>query len=324
MVLHITSGTSANEALEAAGIAGEKLSWDDVLHEGPVPSGRDLVDTSRVRAEFLGGWAWSDKNEVMERFRKRDDIFLNYRGTGKVILWSALDLYDQVQLLQLLHLFSLDPEPITNLDVIFCDRPLVYQTKHELRRSWQSSQAVTVSQLQLGARAWAAFVHPNPTNLAAMMAEDTCELPYFGRALGRLLEEFPNVKTGLSRTEQQTLEMVSEGRTNPVSCFLALRKTDDIAFMGDWSFWRLLGNLINGSCPLILMDDGKPFQFPKGHPDPQFKARGFQLTDAGREVLAGDRDWLQSQSADRWIGGVHFRGSRVWRWDPVQRISVFA
>ena len=324
MVLHITSGTSANEALEAAAIPGEKLSWDDVLHEGPVPSGLDLMETSRIRAEFLGGWAWSDKKEVMEKFRKRDDILLNYWGTGKVILWSALDLYDQVQLLQLLHFFSLDPGPITNLEVVFCDRPLAYQTEHELRRSWQSAQAVTGAQLQLGARAWTAFVNPNPTSLAAMMAENTVELPYFGRALGRLFEEFPNAKTGLSRTEQQTLEMVSRGRSNPVSCFQALVKTDDIAFMGDWSYWRLLGNLINGSCPLVHMDDGKPFQFPKGRPDPQFKVRGFQLTRAGEEVLAGERDWLQSQPVDRWIGGVHFRGSRVWRWDPVQRISVFA
>ena len=41
-----------------------------------------------------------------------------------------------------------------------------------------------------------------------------------------------------------------------------------------------------------------------------------QLTDAGRAVLAGEADHVTICGVDRWIGGVHLQGHDVpWRWD---------
>src|SRR5262249_36280074 len=39
-----------------------------------------------------------------------------------------------------------------------------------------------------------------------------------------------------------------------------------------------------------------------------------ELTEAGREVLAGRRDRVAC-GIDRWLGGVHLQQDNIWRWD---------
>jgi hypothetical protein len=47
------------------------------------------------------------------------------------------------------------------------------------------------------------------------------------------------------------------------------------------------------------------------------------LTDAGRQVLAGTRDRVETLGIDRWLGGVHLKGRRVpYRWDRRARRIV--
>jgi hypothetical protein len=41
-----------------------------------------------------------------------------------------------------------------------------------------------------------------------------------------------------------------------------------------------------------------------------------EITQRGRDVAAGDLDWLGVTSLDTWLGGVHLRpGAPLWRWD---------
>ena len=52
-MLHITNGTSVSLADTALG--GEIVCWLDVLQEGPVPSGLELAELTRLRTGFLAG-----------------------------------------------------------------------------------------------------------------------------------------------------------------------------------------------------------------------------------------------------------------------------
>jgi hypothetical protein len=41
-----------------------------------------------------------------------------------------------------------------------------------------------------------------------------------------------------------------------------------------------------------------------------------EMTERGRDVVAGDVDWLGVRPIDTWLGGVHLApGARLWRWD---------
>ena len=48
------------------------------------------------------------------------------------------------------------------------------------------------------------------------------------------------------------------------------------------------------------------------------------ITELGRAVLRGERDWLSLSPPARWVGGVHIQpGVPAWRWDEAKRDAVF-
>ena len=51
--LHITSGDTAGDLLEASGIDGDVFVWHDVLYDGPRISGWPTSETLETRAHFL-------------------------------------------------------------------------------------------------------------------------------------------------------------------------------------------------------------------------------------------------------------------------------
>ena len=104
--LHITNGDSAVALMKAAGFEGDILPWRDVLHDGPVPLGLDLEALSRVRADFIADRGWAVRETVHRGFAERDDALRRWNQYGKVTLWFEHDLYDQLQILQLLDFFA--------------------------------------------------------------------------------------------------------------------------------------------------------------------------------------------------------------------------
>jgi len=86
--------------------------WRDVLHEGPVPDVPD-DELREVRARFLSGAGAEDI--VRRGFQERDAALAAARD-GEYVLWFEADLYDQLQLAQILDRLArleVAPERIT-------------------------------------------------------------------------------------------------------------------------------------------------------------------------------------------------------------------
>ena len=99
--VHVTNGDITVDLLRRAGLARDALAWADVLHEGPVPAGLDDAGLRRVRAEFLAGADGLDPAAVLRRFSERDRALAAGRD-GEYVLWFEADLYDQLQIAQIL------------------------------------------------------------------------------------------------------------------------------------------------------------------------------------------------------------------------------
>jgi hypothetical protein len=105
-VLHVTNGDATVPGLRGTGIAGEILTWRDVLHEGPVPDVPD-AELRGVRARLLAGEHAADIGTEAEFTRR--DLTLAENSDGEYVLWFEADLYDQLQLVQILaQLHQLD------------------------------------------------------------------------------------------------------------------------------------------------------------------------------------------------------------------------
>ena len=103
-LLHVTNGESAGNTLRQTALGGAVLSWQDSLHEGPVPA-LPRKELLRIRADFLARCGWGRRQSVLSALERRDRQLLEALRDGvQVVLWFEHDLYDQLQLLDVLAL----------------------------------------------------------------------------------------------------------------------------------------------------------------------------------------------------------------------------
>jgi hypothetical protein len=306
-MLHITNGDSTVEGIQQSGITGEVIPWRDVLHEGPVPAELSLDQLREVRARYLAKSGWSSYSDVAEKFTQRDNTLARFREFDEVMLWFEHDLYDQLQLIQLLDWFSGQDFGQTRVSLIcinsFPGRPnfhgLGELSPEQIATLFPNRHEISSAELALGRSAWAAFRSPDPTAIQGLINGDTTALPFLKAALIRHLEQFPSLENGLSRTESQILDAVKIGSYTPEDIFLASQRHEESPFMGDSTVWYYVDRLAGGRAPLLFETKN-----------------GYDLTKHGRNVLMGRADYVRGSGIDRWLGGVHLQGNESeWRWD---------
>lgn len=319
--LHITNGDAAADAIRAAGIGGAVLPWRDVLHEGPVPAGLPLAELSLVRAQFVGASGLDEYEHALTAFRTRDAVLETAERRDEVVLWFEHDLYDQLQLLQVLDWFAANPRP-ARLTLVQSDAYLGSLELEAYVALYQRRVAVTREQLDLAGTAWAAFRSPDPDAITSLLRVDTAPMPFLRGALERQLEEYPSTQNGLSRSERQILEALADGALSVAHAFhRAHHERERAVFLGDAVFATYLERLSDTGDPVVVFDDGTRIRAPRADYEVNgFPQRVVNRTDLAPVVAAGRVDWVRHNGIDRWLGGVHLVGRDVpWRWDPDRR-----
>jgi hypothetical protein len=320
-VLHVTNGDSAGAKIQAAGLDGDVMAWNDVLHEGPIPAGVDAAELRAVRARFLADCGWGEAAQIEADLAGRDERLVEAHGRQLIVLWFEHDLYDQLQLLQILDML----DDNGGVSAVLPDRFIGAMDPAEVAQLAQDRAPVSDEQLALARLAWAAVRAGEPVAVEAMLATHTGALPHLAPSLRRLLQELPAVGDGLSRTERQALEALAAGADTPADAFVASQAAEEAPFMGDAWFWRHLAELGEGDRPLVRAADGAPLGPPPPLGADGFAGRAVELTDAGRDVLDGRADRTDLVPLDRWIGGTHVTGPQpAWRWDPAGQRAVSA
>jgi DNA-binding transcriptional MerR regulator len=327
-LLHVTNGESAGNTLRRTALGGAVLSWQDVLHAGPVPA-LPRTELLRARARFLAGSGWGREQALLSSLERRDQQLLDaLHGGTHVVLWFEHDLYDQLQLLDVLTL-ARAAASAPDLIVIgsFPGKPsfagLGELTARELETLWPSRRPAETATLETAAGAWAAFRAPEPTGLADWAIGEAAGLPFLAPALRRLLEELPAPTSGLSRTERHALEAIDGGARTPPEAFVAAQRLEDSPFLGDTSFYSSLSGLGQGTNRLVETDQGVPLPPPPPLGDTHLFARlPLRLTKTGERALRGRADRVELLGIDRWIGGTHVTPENTWRWHPGKRTLV--
>ncbi len=315
-VLNITNGECAVEGMKKANIPGAFLPWRDVLHEGPVPGGLSLKKLSEARARYISDRGWGKLDNINRDFMERDNTLKSFEAFDKVILWFEHDLYDQLQILQILDWFHQNRPETTALSLICVDQYLGPLPPAEIAALYEYEEPVTEKHLELSGVAWSAFRSDSPENWAALLKTDTTALPFLEGAIIRLLEEYPCCLNGLSRTAHQALEIISQGEKRPGRVFGCYQDSEERRFMGDSSFWAILHQLLESSPPLLKLPDGEKLTLPAS-PDQELR-----ITPVGGEVLSGKCNWLEFVQIDQWIGGVHLTPDNIWCWDSKEKKIV--
>ena len=312
--------------LAEAGVPGTYSIWAAPLHNGPVPGGltdAELIDVRRqYHSSNAGGTesGWRDPVNDMRRWR---DVIAGHQSYDELVLWFEHDLFDQLNLIQLLawiHEHVPVRKPVSLICIgSFPGRPdfkgLGELTAGELAPLFETRLPVTDGQYALAGRAWDAFRQPTPEAIDTLRREETAALPYLAEALTRFLQEYPWTGDGLSRTERRLLRLASEGSISLGKAFAQMGQDDRFFTITDLALLTTVNEMSRISPPLLSIERPASSEHP-------FRAL-LGMTDAGRSTLSGRMDRVESCGIDRWLGGVHLHGRRdMWRWDDAtQRVT---
>ncbi len=319
-MLHVTNGDSAAVLIRKTGIGGHILAWQDVLHIGPVPGGLSMDALSRRRADFLSSLGWGEKEELFRDFVLRDSTLQVHADGGQIVLWFEHDLYDQLQLVQILARLAEMAPQVCECFLICIDRyPGVSSFRglgdlnpEQMTHLFDTRRPITSEQFSVAISAWDCFTSSDPARHQAFADTAHFELPFLQDAYRRFLQEWPSMKNGLSRTEEHALGLIVRGVHDPVELLRAHWENEEAPFMGDATFWEILQDLARGTSPLIHVEGCEALE--------DFRSVRIRSTLEGTAVLYGDEDAVTLRGIDRWYGGYHAVGHEsIPRWDSVKR-----
>jgi len=311
--LHVSNGDATD--LHGTGLAPRVVYWRDVLHEGPVPAvGPD--ELREIRATFLAHANADDRAEGMDMFADRDRA-LEASRDGDYVLWFEADLYDQLQIIQILSRLADLGVPAERITLICIGEHagiarfggLGQLTVEQLRElpATNACARLTPASLDLAGRAWDAFRAPTPDNLRAIADSRSGELRFLGEAFDRLSREYPSTRDGLSLTERRVLAAIADGAPDAGTAFIRATDREARPYLGDTWCFASMDRMAHGRHPLLAVGPADR---------PVERRTRVELTPTGARVLAGQADHVARNGIDRWIGGVHLHGRWVpWRWD---------
>jgi hypothetical protein len=319
--LHVANGTCTTRLIESAGIPGARSLWADPLYEGPVPDGLTDAELLDVRARYLAGTAAEAEVDPVNDLQLWREAIRRHESYDELILWFEHDLFDQLNLVQLLSWIRTCLPAAKTVSLVcvgsFPGHPafkgLGELSPAELASLLETRQPVGEAQYSLAERAWEAFRKPTPEGLDLLRHGDTAAMPYLAAAITRFLQEFPWTTDGLSRTERHLLRLAYPGSISLSAVFPRMHQGEDVYYVTDLSLKSLADALSRTSPPLLAFPsrrsaDGDMFREP------------VMLTETGRAVLEGRQDRVATCGVDRWLGGVHLQNdATVWRWDDLRQ-----
>lgn len=325
-MLHIHNGESTAGTAKKTGIPGPHLAWREALVCGPAPGGLSAAEFCNVRAGHLANAYGVGLAECEKELRDQEDALSRFPDHEEVVLWFEHDLFCHVQLIYLLDWFAQREIGSTKLSLICIGefpglpdfRGLGQLNEEQLASLFPQRREITPAQLSIGSQAWRAYSSSNPREIESLLASDLTELPFLQSAFIKHLQRFPSPRNGLGRVENLALELVAQGQHEFKSLFSEFGKREPEYGFGDAQVLLEMKRLANAAQPLLLMSNGAKVM-------DLAQVTAFQITEHGQAVLRGDRDFINLNGIDLWLGGVHLEGNEAaWGWDELRQRLVMS
>ena len=254
--------------LRAARLPGDVMAWSDVLDQGPVRGLPGTPEFRDARARWLAANGAGPLPQVQAQLDAWDEALRT--PSDETVLWFEADLTCQLALLH--HLVLVDARAVVTQEPVPFQKD--FPSLLQQRRRYDRKQA---------RQAWDAVAAPDPRGIEAL---DLSDLPaQMGPALRRLLEELPDPRSGLSRTERAILEEDAS--------FPRVQAREPVPWITDLFF----ANVVSALHEAGLFDE-----------------------PARTDCLEGRLDY-RARAADRWVGGVLLQGARCFRWDGARAVA---
>lgn len=228
-MVHITNGDAVADTIRRWAGEPRLIVWHDILHEGPVPPDLPLEALTAIRGEWLAANGYGSGDKLVERDRQLRRLV----SRDSLWLWFEDDLYDQLQLLQLLDFLA--KEDLAGGIHFLVDVPRTLAVE-QMAALAAGKTRLTTAMVETGVRAWQAFTHGKAADL---LTEDISALPHLRPAIERLLEHTPEN----NRVQRTILALLAEGGKTAGQLFGEYQITEERPFLGDTVFLHYLNAL---------------------------------------------------------------------------------
>jgi hypothetical protein len=304
-MLHVLNGDATQAVFSRAGLPGAHMVWRDILVEGPVVASDDAVPALDARLTFLAERLGIDREAYARGAQERARVLDAARAHDEVVLWFEQDLFCAVNLWRLLDWFA-GHAPPPRLSLVYPStedlQGLGSAEPERLAALFAGRTPVSDAALARGRRIWAAYAGADPLEMIPLLNGDDTALPFVRGAFRCHLGRFPSVANGLNEVETATLAVLRRGSQDFRALFREVSAHPRVRRHGIGDVQ--LAAAARGLDPLLRVSGGDVMQAE------------FEITELGREVVAGGTDWLGVRPIDTWLGGVHLAPGRpLWRWD---------
>lgn len=317
MKLIYTNGDSASSKIEALKLADKAVPWRDILHEGPVEGHMPLAKRSETRAKFIQEFDGGDPTEILKGFKERDKTLFYLNEYSKVELWFEHDLYDQLQLLQILDFAHHNLEQ-QDFYIVQTNNYLGEMDDEAFRALPGLAKPVTQEMKAYASKAWHALTQKTPDNLIRVL--DNKDMPFTAPAIRRLVMEYPDSRTGLPTSIFNAFTLLLNGPISIGKLFEHMQNCELAKFMGDLSFAKYIDEF--GTClqPLIagenvIYSTSKASGRQNLEQTQNYFKQKIHLTEFGRKVMERDANHVSKNGINRWICGVHITPENLYFYD---------
>ena len=212
--LHITNGDSLTDYLKEIDITDDIITWREMLCEGPTIPAIASDSFFEIRASFLkesyniNTKDYDFKNEL-QRLDAIDDI-------EEINLWFEYDLFCHINMLGAIN--YLHQKEINKPLYLICSgrikgekqlKGLAELTPEQLRLHYEQKIRLTEDDIKLAIALWRTYCGKDHNILKPYIVKSS-NFKYLSNCLKAHLVRFPNQKTGLSRIEENILNLINE------------------------------------------------------------------------------------------------------------------
>lgn len=287
--LHITNGTVLTNYLNELDIAGEKLTWQEMLCEGPTQTSIDDANFLNLRTSFLKDFYKIDLDvyELKEELEK-----LNHTGQySEIILWFEYDLFCHINLLAVIKLIQ--QKQITLPLYLVCSgrvsgekslKGLAELSAEQLLKHYKKKVRLQPEDIQLTTTLWGIYCGKDH-NLFKPYIVKSSTFKYLSNCLKAHLERFPDHASGLNILEQNILKIIKNNNIKSKHHLLGYA----INYQGYYGY---------GDLQLDRIIDKLSIFFT-------INSNGLKLNRKGHEALLGTHNFSAELNNNMIFGGVN-------------------
>lgn len=289
LALHITNGTVLTNYLNELNIEGEKLTWQEMLCEGPTVEQVYSSEFLELRKTFLSTYYDVDLN--VNEINLELDKLNHSEDYSEIVLWFEYDLFCHINMVAVISLIQ---QKKIDLPLYLVCSGRVNKSKNlkglaelnsgELLKHYKEKVRLTDTDIELATTVWRIYCGKDH-NLFKPIIVISSTFKYLSSCLKAHLERFPETKDGLTVMERNILDIVKKKNIKSKHHLLgyALNYQGFYGY-GDMQISRIIEKLY------IFFTEEK---------------QSIKLNRKGHEALLGQHNFSQEIDCNMYFGGVN-------------------